>query len=75
MNHYHRVTVTNDSVSIDGKRLHGVRSVAVEVEAQAVANVTLELEIVDVIYNGDADVTVGVSQTETLMALGWTPPK
>jgi hypothetical protein len=37
--------------------------------------VTLELEIVDVIYNGDADVTVGVSQTETLMALGWTPPK
>jgi hypothetical protein len=48
MKHHHQVTVTNDSVSIDGKRLHGVRSVAAEVEAQGVPKVTLELAIVDV---------------------------
>lgn len=51
-----------------------MRSVAAEVEAQGVPKVTLELAIVDVIYNGEAEVIVGVSQTETLMALGWTPP-
>jgi hypothetical protein len=54
--------------------LKGVRSVSVEVQAQTVAKVTLELAIFDLIYYGEAKVIVEASQRAILVALGWTPP-
>jgi hypothetical protein len=53
--------------------LKGVRSVSVEVQAQTVAKVTLELAIFDLIYYGETKVIVEASQRAILVALGWTP--
>lgn len=78
----HQVEITGGPlqyrVLIDGVDIaHGVSGLTVRMQVGAVPEVELDLELIDVTQLGsiEAEVMLGASVHETLVALGWTPPE
>lgn len=63
------------TVEVDGENISaGLHGVSVRLNATTPAEVTLDLHLPVVEFDGEADIYVSGATRDTLRALGWTPP-
>lgn len=69
-------SITPNSITVDGKRIHGVIGYTLEWNAEDQTTLTLDLGVLPAQRtNGEAHVFLIGRAREGLIALGWTPPE
>lgn len=61
-------------ITVDGHDLKGIKGFALTSEVGCLPQITIDLHVYDVSTFAEADILVSSDVTETLVALGWTPP-
>jgi hypothetical protein len=62
-------------IEIDGQRLQGVKGFTLTADTNGLPRLTVDLSVHEIELDGDTTFAISDRARETLIKLGWTPPK